>query len=309
MATKKRALGKGLEALLGGSPDLNALEQPLQSAPAKTPESAEMPAAATETADGESLRDISVDLITRCAFQPRRHFDEAALRELADSIVSQGLIQPIVVRPKGDGFELVAGERRWRAMQLAKRHTIKAIVRDLDDKAAAAHALIENIQRKDLNPIEEASALNRLLDEFTMTHAQVAESVGRSRASVTNLLRLLELRTEVKELLEQGGLSMGHARALIPLEGSEQLVVAQQVLRDDLSVRATEALVKQRLKGEDSRPKSDTIEDPNIRELADNLSQRLGAKVSIKQGQKGKGQVVIAYDSLIQLDGILGHIN
>ncbi|MGB0864903.1 MAG: ParB/RepB/Spo0J family partition protein [Granulosicoccaceae bacterium] len=309
MATKKRALGKGLEALLGGSPDLNALEQPLQSAPAKTPESAEMPAAATETADGESLRDISVDLITRCAFQPRRHFDEAALRELADSIVSQGLIQPIVVRPKGDGFELVAGERRWRAMQLAKRHTIKAIVRDLDDKAAAAHALIENIQRKDLNPIEEASALNRLLDEFTMTHAQVAESVGRSRASVTNLLRLLELRTEVKELLEQGGLSMGHARALIPLEGSEQLVVAQQVLRDDLSVRATEALVKQRLKGEDSRPKSDAIEDPNIRELADNLSQRLGAKVSIKQGQKGKGQVVIAYDSLIQLDGILGHIN
>ena len=303
MATKKRALGKGLEALLGGSPDLNALEQPLQPAvpPAKVAEE--------KYASGESLRDIPVDLISRCAFQPRRQFDEAALLELADSIRSQGLIQPIVVRPKGDGYELIAGERRWRAMQLANLHTIKAIIRDLDDASAAAHALIENIQRKDLNPIEEAMAFNRLLEEFGLTHAQVAESVGRSRAAVTNLLRLLDLREEVKDMLEQGELSMGHARALIPLDTADQLAVAKLIVKDELSVRATESLVKQRLISDVEKITSASTEDPNIRNLADNLSQRLGAKVSIKQGQKGKGQVVIAYDSLIQLDGILGHIN
>lgn len=302
MATKKRALGKGLEALLGGSPDLNALDQPYQPlAPAVV--------ASEAPADGESLRDIPVDLISRCAFQPRRHFDEAALQELADSIKSQGLIQPIVVRRKGDGYELVAGERRWRAMQIAKLHSIKAIVRDLDDASAAAHALIENIQRKDLNPIEEAMAFNRLLEEFGLTHAQVAENVGRSRAAVTNLLRLLDLREEVKSMLELGELSMGHARALIPLDNTDQLAVALIVVKEELSVRATESLVKQRLTSDIEKPASSPAEDPNIRNLADNLSQRLGAKVSIKQGQKGKGQVVIAYDSLIQLDGILGHIN
>lgn len=302
MATKKRALGKGLEALLGGSPDLNALEQPYQPVV--------QPAVASEAPpDGEGLRDIPVDLISRCAFQPRRHFDEAALQELADSIKSQGLIQPIVVRPKGDGYELVAGERRWRAMQMAKLHSIKAIVRDLDDASAAAQALIENIQRKDLNPIEEAMAFNRLLEEFGLTHAQVAEKVGRSRAAVTNLLRLLDLREEVKNMLEQGELSMGHARALIPLDNADQLAVALVVVKEQLSVRATESLVKQRLTSDVEKPINSTAEDPNIRNLADNLSQRLGAKVSIKQGQKGKGQVVIAYDSLIQLDGILGHIN
>lgn len=302
MATKKRALGKGLEALLGGSPDLNALEQPYQPVV--------QPVAVTEApTDGESLRDIPVDLISRCAFQPRRHFDEAALQELADSIKSQGLIQPIVVRPKGDGYELVAGERRWRAMQMAKLHSIKAIVRDLDDASAAAHALIENIQRKDLNPIEEAMAFSRLLEEFGLTHSQVADNVGRSRAAVTNLLRLLDLRDEVKTMLEQGELSMGHARALIPLDNADQLAVALVVVKEELSVRATESLVKQRLTSDVEKPASLPAEDPNIRNLADNLSQRLGAKVSIKQGQKGKGQVVIAYDSLIQLDGILGHIN
>lgn len=302
MATKKRALGKGLEALLGGSPDLNALEQPYQPVV--------QPVAVTEApTDGESLRDIPVDLISRCAFQPRRHFDEAALQELADSIKYQGLIQPIVVRPKGDGYELVAGERRWRAMQMAKLHSIKAIVRDLDDASAAAHALIENIQRKDLNPIEEAMAFSRLLEEFGLTHSQVADNVGRSRAAVTNLLRLLDLRDEVKTMLEQGELSMGHARALIPLDNADQLAVALVVVKEELSVRATESLVKQRLTSDVEKPASLPAEDPNIRNLADNLSQRLGAKVSIKQGQKGKGQVVIAYDSLIQLDGILGHIN
>jgi len=301
MATKKRALGKGLEALLGGSPDLNALEQPL----AHVTDEEEL----TRSATGESLRDIPVDLIKRCTFQPRRRFEESALRELADSIVAQGLIQPIVVRPKDNGYELIAGERRWRAMQLAKLHTIKAIVRDLNDADAAAHALIENIQRKDLNPIEEAIALNRLLTEFGHTHAQVAENIGRSRATVTNLIRLLDLRDEVKNMLELEQLSMGHARALIPLEAAEQLKVAEIVVKDELSVRATEALVKQRLKSDVEKPKSDPTEDPNIRNLAENLGQRLGAKVQIKQGTKGKGQVVISYDSLIQLDGILGHIN
>ncbi len=302
MATKKRALGKGLEALLGGGSDLNALEQPLQRA---EPQAVPLEQALNS---GDSLREIPVDLIARCAFQPRRHFDESALKELADSIKSQGLIQPIVVRPKADGYELVAGERRWRAMQIAQLHTIKAIVRNLSDGEAAAHALIENIQRKDLNPIEEASALDRLLKEFGQTHAQVAESVGRSRAAVSNLLRLLELREEIKELLESEQLSMGHARALIPLDGAEQLTIAQRVIQDDLSVRATETLVKQRLTQGIEKTKSAVVIDPNIRDLAENLGQRLGAKVLIKQGQKGKGQVVISYDSLIQLDGILSHI-
>ncbi len=302
MATKKRALGKGLEALLGSSPDLNALERPLQPAPL------EIAAVEHGQAAGESLRELPVDLISRCAFQPRRHFDDAALRELADSIQSQGLIQPIVVRPRESGYELIAGERRWRAVQLLGLHTIKAIIRDLADADAAAHALIENIQRKDLNPVEEAAALHRLIEEFGHTHAQVAESVGRSRAAVTNLLRLLDLKAEVKEMLESAQISMGHARALIPLEAAEQLAVALVIVKQDLSVRATEALVKSKLMADKSPAKTAEAEDPNIRQLSESLGQRLGAKVQIKQGQKGKGQVVISYDSLIQLDGILGHI-
>ncbi len=304
MATKKRALGKGLEALLGSSPDLNALEKPMAAptAPVAEPEPQE------EQLGGDLLRELPVDLISRCAFQPRRQFEDSALRELADSIQSQGLIQPIVVRPKGKGYELVAGERRWRAVQLIGWHSIRAIVRELSDADAASHALIENIQRKDLNPVEEADALNRLIEEFGMTHAEVAESVGRSRAAVTNLLRLLDLKADVKSMLEAGELSMGHARALIPLENAEQLAVAQQVVKQELSVRATEALVKATLLGDQKKAESKREEDPNIRQLADSLGQRLGAKVHIKQGQKGKGQVVINYDSLIQLDGILGHI-
>lgn len=308
MATKKRALGKGLEALLGGSPDLNALQQPLSRSYDQDEPAAEAQTTAEPAPAGESLRDLPIDLISRCPFQPRRRFEESALRELADSIVAQGLIQPIVVRPKEGGYELIAGERRWRAMQLAKLHTIKAIVRDINDADAAAHALIENIQRKDLNPIEEAIALNRLLTEFGLTHAQVAESVGRSRATVTNLLRLLDLREEVKSMLESEQLSMGHARALIPLEGNDQVSVAQIVVRDDLSVRATEALVKQKLSVGVEKSKTEPTEDPNIRDLAENLGQRLGAKVQIKQGTKGNGQLLISYDSLIQLDGILTHI-
>lgn len=301
MATKKRALGKGLEALLGSSPDLNALDRPLAST--------ETVAEAESLAGRELLHDIPVDLITRCTFQPRRNFDESSLQELADSIATQGLIQPIVVRPKGSGYELVAGERRWRAVQIAKLHTIKSIVRDLEDSDVAAHALVENIQRKSLNPIEEAMAFSRLLKEFDYTHAQVAESIGRSRAAVTNLLRLLELRDDVKKMLESGAISMGHARALIPLEGMEQLAVAELIARGDLSVRATETLVKQRLASDLVAAKPAAVTDPNIRSLAENLGQRLGSKVIIKQGAKGSGQVVISYDSLIQLDGILSHIN
>jgi len=305
MATKTRALGRGLDALLGGQPgSLADLNSPVP--PTAVEENTDEEAAAST---GEQVREIPVDLIRRCAFQPRRSFDETALKELGESIAKQGLIQPILLRAVGEGYELVAGERRWRATQLIGSHTIKAIVRTLSDEDVAAQALIENVQRKDLNPIEEAQALQRLIEEFGNTHAQVAASIGRSRAAVTNLLRLLDLHKDVQLLVEQDALSMGHARALIPLEQKQQLSVADQVIQQQLSVRATEALVKSKLLDRSAPEKAkDTPVDPNIRELAENLSEKIGAQVSIKQGNKGKGQLVISYDSLIQLDGILSHI-
>ena len=290
MAAKKRGLGeRGLGALLAGS-KVN-LDQELTDH------------------DGE-LREVPIDLIQRGRYQPRRDMDPAALQELADSIRQQGVMQPVVVRPIAEGrYELIAGERRWRATQMADLDRIPAIIRDVPDEAAIAMALIENIQRENLNPIEEAFALQRLQDEFGLTQAQVAEAVGKSRTTITNLLRLIGLSEDVRIMLEHGDLEMGHGRAMLTLAPELQMQVANQVVAKSLSVRQTEALVR-RVQQEtpDSKSRKKGTLDPNIRALQDDLAERLGARVSIDHGQRGKGKLVIEYSSLDELDGILGHI-
>ncbi|MHA7927109.1 MAG: ParB/RepB/Spo0J family partition protein [Marinobacter sp.] len=290
MAAKKRGLGeRGLGALLAGS-KVN-LDQELKDH------------------DGE-LREVPIDLIQRGRFQPRRDMDPAALQELADSIRQQGVMQPVVIRPIAEGrYELIAGERRWRATQMAGLDSIPAIIRDVPDEAAIAMALIENIQRENLNPIEEAFALQRLQDEFGLTQAQVAEAVGKSRTTITNLLRLIGLSEDVRIMLEHGDLEMGHGRAMLTLPPELQMQVAKQVVAKSLSVRQTEALVR-RVQQEtpDNKSRQKGAVDPNIRALQDDLAERLGARVSIDHGQRGKGKLVIEYSSLDELDGILGHI-
>ena len=268
-------------------------------------------ASAGAEAPGGELRHIPLDRMQRGKYQPRRDMKEEALKELADSIKKQGVVQPIVVRPiDGQRFEIIAGERRWRAAQLAGLETVPAVVRDVPDKTAIAMALIENIQRADLNPLEEAEAMQRLISEFQMTHQQAAEAVSRSRAAVTNLLRLLELTREVQELVRQGALEMGHARAILALKGPAQTDAARKVVDKRLTVRETEELVRRRLKelegGERLAPGKKT--DPNISRLERQLTEKLGAKVVIEAGPKGKGRLVIQYTSLDELDGILAHI-
>jgi ParB family transcriptional regulator, chromosome partitioning protein len=293
MATKKRGLGRGLDALLGGAPAGTA-KQPATKA-------------ATAPADSE-LRSMPVDIIQRGRYQPRHDMHTESLDELADSIRAQGVVQPIVVRPVGkDRYEIIAGERRWRAAQLAGLQEIPVVVRDVPDRAAIAMALIENIQRENLNPMEEAHALQRLIDEFEMTHQQAAEAVGRSRTGVTNLLRLLELAEDVKALLEKGQLEMGHARALLGLKGHAQSDAARQVAAKGLSVRETEQLVR-RLLQPAAAPKAPPRVDPDIRRLQEDLSERLGAAVQVQHGPKGKGKLVIQYNSADELEGILAHI-
>ena len=224
------------------------------------------------------------------------------------SIRAQGVVQPIVVRPVGNVYEIIAGERRWRAAQLAGLHEIPAVIRDVDDQAAMAMALIENIQRDDLNPLEEAGALHRLLEEFGLTHQEIAQAVGKSRTTVTNLLRLLELEPEVKTWLDEGKMEMGHARAILGLTGKTQVDAAKEVVRSGLSVRETEKLVR-RLQGQASKPpKKETPVDPDIRSLERDLSDKLGARVYLQSGNKGKGKLVISYNSLDELEGILAHI-
>jgi len=286
MTSKKPRLGRGLDALLGAAIESGA------SASGK-----------------EELKQLPVDLLQRGKYQPRTHMGEEALQELADSIKVQGVVQPIVVRPIGGGrYEIIAGERRWRASQRAGLHSIPAVVRDIPDEAAIAIALIENIQRENLNPVEEAMALQRLIDEFGMTHQQTAESVGRSRAAVTNLLRLLTLNSDVREMLEQGRMDMGHARALLALEGAAQSQAARQVVDKGLSVRETEHLVR-RLSTRPAVPKTAKAgRDPDVRALEERLSERLGARIHIQQGSAGKGKLVIEYNSMDELDGILARI-
>ena len=286
---KKRGLGRGLDALLG----VGHAERENR-----------------EAAAG-SVATLPVDLIQRGRFQPRRDFNAESLQELADSIRAQGVVQPVVVRPlPGGRYELIAGERRWRAAQMADLHDIPAVVRDVPDQAAMAMGLIENIQRDDLNPLEEASALQRLLDEFGLTHQDVAEAVGKSRATVTNLLRLLELNEDVKAALEARQLEMGHARALLGLRGGAQSEAARLVVQKGLSVRETEALVRRLLERAEHPPaaRPQVRLDPDIRRLQDNLCERLGARVEVRHAKSGKGQLVIAYGSLDELDGILDRI-
>ena len=287
MAAKKRGLGKGLDALLGqhAASDLSAIQE------------------------DDELRRLPVDLLQRSPYQPRVDFKPGSLQELADSIKAQGVVQPIVVRPlsQGEKFEIIAGERRWRASQLAGLHEVPAVVRKLDDKAAMCLSLIENIQREDLNPLEQARALARLMVEFDMTHETVADAVGRSRSAVTNLLRLLDLNDKVKTLLEAGDLDMGHARALLPLPNGKQLELALQVVKKGLSVRTTESMVR-RLLSTSGKRKSAPRTDPDIHRLENDLSERLGSGVRIKHTKKGKGTLQIAYNSLEQLDGIISRI-
>ena len=303
MNVRKKGLGRGLDALLG---ELNERDT----------DTSDRNGTAEGALDGGeprgTLTSLPLDLIERGRFQPRRDFDPEGLRELADSISAQGVIQPIVVRPLAGGrYEILAGERRWRASQQAGLGEIPVVIREADDQSAMAIALIENIQRADLNPLEEASALQRLLGEFGLTHAQIAEAIGRSRASVTNLLRLLELNDDVKRALERGQLEMGHARALLGIKGPRQSAAATQVMSRGLSVRETERLVRQIQQEEEGRTTPVArpgAVDPDVRRLQDDLADRLGAQVQIQPGNRGGGRLVIAYHSLDELDGILAHI-
>lgn len=281
---KKPGLGRGLDVLLS-------------SARKSTPPEDEV-----------VLLKLPVEQIQPGAYQPRSQMDAQALQELADSIKAQGLVQPVVVRRLNlGGYELIAGERRWRAAQLAGLTTIPAVIRDIPDQAAAAMSLIENIQREDLNSLEEALALRRLVDEFGLTHQQTAEAVGRSRAAVTNLLRLLELSSEVKQLLEQRLLEMGHARALLSISQEElQIKFAKKVVQRQLSVRETERLVKNLLEGMPPRKAVDVSVD--VQRLEQQLAEQLGARVEIRYNKRGRGKMVIEYNSLDELDGILSHI-
>ncbi len=299
MAGKRKGLGKGLDALLGAG---------VTSAPTDTPNPDTPEAVEEALADGR-LAHIPVEMIQRGRYQPRRDMHPEALEELADSIRAQGVMQPIVVRLVGpEKYEIIAGERRWRATQLAGLDKIPAVIRDVPDEAAIAMALIENIQREDLNPIEEAMALKRLQDEFELTHGEVAQAVGKSRTTVTNLLRLIALTEEVRTMLEHGDLEMGHARALLSLEAEDQRAAARQVVGKGLSVRQTEMLVRNLQEQKNKKTVKPAAPSADIRRLEEQLSDTLGAGVSIQHTAKGKGRLVINYNNLDELDGILEHI-
>ncbi|MCP4302976.1 MAG: ParB/RepB/Spo0J family partition protein [Gammaproteobacteria bacterium] len=294
MTAKKKRLGRGLDALL--------------SKPAVRP-------VATATGGQDALRQIPVELLQRGQYQPRVDMRQDSLEDLANSIRAQGVVQPIVARPlkkTGDvqRYEIVAGERRWRAAQQAGLAEIPAVIRDVPDESAIAMALIENIQRENLNPLEEARALDRLIREFDLTHAEAASAVGRSRASVSNLLRLQDLSEKVKPLLESRQIEMGHARALLGIaDAIQQFDAARQVVKKGLSVRETEQLVKRMLSGATNKPtKRVASVDADIRRLEIEVSEKLGAKVRVDQSKKGAGKLVISYNSLDELDGILKHI-
>jgi len=281
---KKPGLGRGLDMLLSST--------------------------SRETNKDTELKNLPVEKISKGEYQPRLSIDPDALQELAESIKAQGLVQPVVVRRLDAGnYELIAGERRWRASQIAGLHTIPAIVRDIPDQAAAAMSLIENIQREDLNALEEAIAMNRLISDFGLTHQQTAESVGRSRTAVSNLLRLLDLEDATKELLDTRQIDMGHARALLALSGSLQVETANKVAKTQISVRETEKLVKKLLSSDDTeKNKAPAKKALEVQKLEESLSQTLGANVNIQYNTKGKGKLVVEYNNLDELDGILEHI-
>jgi ParB family transcriptional regulator, chromosome partitioning protein len=308
MSGKKPSLGRGLAEL---SP-LLAKRAGLPTAP--DPQVA--PQAPAPLA-GDRLANLPVDLLQRGKYQPRVDMRQESLGELAESIKARGLVQPILVRPlprpslnESQRYEIIAGERRWRAAQMAGLTDIPAVIRDVPDEAAVAMALIENIQREDLNPLEEARALLRLIEEFGLTHQAAAEAVGRSRAAVSNLVRLMELADEVKEMLETRRIEMGHARALLGLTARrQQIEVAELVAKKGLSVRDTEALVRRLIAPAGPQKGDSKVEDPDIRRLELELADKLGAKVAFQHGASGKGKLVVAYNSLDELEGILSHIH
>ena len=303
-AKRKRGLSKGLDALLSSN---EAYQRQPEEVSVEGDGEASEQQAQRPPRDGD-LRHLPVELMQRGRYQPRKDMSADALEELAESIRAQGVMQPIVVRPLGDNrYEIIAGERRWRAAQMAELDSIPAVIREVPDEAAIAMSLIENIQRENLNPMEEALALSRLKEEFGLTHQQVADAVGKSRAMVTNLLRLMSLEADVKKLLEHGDLEMGHARALLSLTGAKQVEAARTVVAKGLSVRQTETLVREFENEKPSKP-APAKEDPNVRHLINDLSDRLGAPVQIQQGNAGKGKLVISYNNLDELDGILAHI-
>jgi len=286
----KRALGRGLNELLSEvttPPSINGVGE--QTAPVQ--------------------QRLPIDVIQPGKYQPRREMDPDSLQELADSIKSQGIIQPIVVRPVGNNrYEIIAGERRWRAAQLAGLELVPVVMRDIPDEAAIAISLIENIQREDLNAIEEAMALQRLGMEFDLTHDEIAIAVGKSRAMVSNLIRLLSLSFDVKTMVERGDLEMGHARAILPLPPELQLHVAKTIIAKALSVREAESMVRGIQQGKTKKIEPEEVIDPDTQKLQSNLSEKLGAAVKIQHKAKGKGKLIISYNSLDELDGILAHI-
>ena len=332
---KKGGLGRGLGALLKGV-EVGAPAEPvadnLQTSvspettpparPATTPsvtrragsDKADTGMPAETPAASDAVVTVSVDDITRGTYQPRRHFDDEALQELADSIAAQGLIQPIILRKRAGGYELIAGERRWRAAKLIGLDVVPAIVREMTDGAVAAVTLIENIQREDLNPLEEAEALQRLKTEFKMTHQDVADAVGRSRAAVSNLIRLLDLDSRVADMLLGGKIEMGHARALLSLPAEQQHLLAMKIYASGLSVRVTEAQVREISADSGTQNKRQTSaaatksKSSHILTLENDLSGKLGARVAIEHAANNKGTINISYNSLDELDGILRHI-
>lgn len=284
---KKKRLGRGLDALLGSTEPAD--DKAAQASPA-----------------GSTANTLPVEKMQPGQYQPRTNMDPESLQELAASIKAQGIIQPILVRPvSGEKYEIIAGERRWRAAQIAELHDVPVLVRDIPDEATLAVALIENIQRENLNPVEEAVGLKRLMDEFELTHEEMAKSIGRSRTAVTNLLRLLSLSHGAKQLLEHGKIEMGHARALLGLPTEQQDFAAAEVYSKRLSVRQTEALVRSYVNPKKKASKASKSAD--IRSLEESLAEKLGTKVSLDD-KNGKGKLVIEYKNLDVLDGILAHI-
>lgn len=282
MIHKKRGLGRGLSELLGDVASSPAQEKP------------------------QDVQKLPIEFLQRGKYQPRRDMDPEKLKELSDSIAAQGIIQPIIVRKLlDDKYEIIAGERRWRAAQLAELQEVPVLVKDIDDRSVMAVALIENIQREDLNALEEADALHRLLDEFELTHQQIAEAVGKSRATVSNLLRLLDLAAEVKTMLGKGLLEMGHARALLGLDDAKQVEIANKVVKQGLTVRAVEKLVREQ---NQEKPVVVKKVDPDTLRLQRQLSERTGAKVEINHQENGKGKLIFSYTSLEELEGIINKL-
>jgi len=293
MAAKRQSLGTGLDALLGFSDEVKVTSQSDQ----------------MNDADG-TLRDLPVEFLQRGKYQPRRDLDAGALQELTNSITQQGVMQPIVVRKIAtDKYEIIAGERRWRATQQAGLESIPAIIRSITDEAAIVMALIENIQREDLNSIEESRALIRLQDEFQLTQQQVADAVGKSRSAVTNLMRLASLESAVQKQLELGEIELGHAKCLLALSGNAQVMAGREIAANSMSVRQTETLVKRIHLSGSVKPVEKTKQaDPDILRIQQELSEKVGAPVKIQHSSKGSGKLVIKYHSVDELEGILAHI-